>query len=138
MKARRIPLSHAGHVTGWHPVRPGHGMVAFESALERDCIGFLAGLPGFLRIESQPISVSVEWAGVARRYTPDFLVTFDPVPSELAALGFLERTFIEVKYAQQARADAALIRARLAALSVWTGLPAVLLDDTIIRARAAA
>jgi hypothetical protein len=135
MPARRIPLSHSAHVTGWHPVCRGHGMVAFESSLERDCITWLASLPGFRSIEGQPISVFVEIVGVRRRYTPDFRVMFDTLPEALIALGFEEETFVEVKYAEQAARDRALIAARLAAVTYATGWPAVLLDETVIRAR---
>jgi len=113
MRARRIPLSHGSHVTGWHPVRLGHGMVQFESALERDCIAFLAGHPGFLRIRSQPTTITFVHAGRARRYTPDFLVDFASVPDVLAALGFASQTYVEVKYAEQTASDRDLITARL-------------------------
>ena len=88
MRARRIPLSYGAHVTGWHPVRLGHGMVSFESALERDCIGFLTRHSGFLRIRIQPTTISFVHAGHARRYTPDFLADFECVPEILATLRF--------------------------------------------------
>jgi hypothetical protein len=114
-------------------VRPGHGMVQFESALERDCIGFLACHPGFLRIKSQPTTISFVHAGHARRYTPDFLVDFECVPDIFATLGFALQTYVEVKYAEQAAADCELIMARLDALRHATGLPAVLLDERVIR-----
>jgi len=52
----------------------------------------------------------------------------------LAHLGFGPETYVEVKYADQAAADRDLIAARLRALSSETGIPAVLLDETIIRA----
>lgn len=133
MRARRIPLSHGAHVTGWHPVRPGHGMVQFESALERDCIGFLARHPGFLRIRSQPTTITIVHAGRARPYTPDFLADFESVPDTLATLGFALQTYIEVKYAEQVAADRDLVTARLDALRHATGLPAVLLDERVIR-----
>ena len=133
MRARRILLSHGAHVTGWHPVRPGHGMVQFESALERDCIGFLARHPGFLRIKSQPTTISFVHAGHARRYTPDFLADFECVPDTLTTLGFALQTYVEVKYAEQAAADRDLVTARLDALRHATGLPAVLLDERVIR-----
>lgn len=133
MRARRIPLSHGAHVTGWHPVRPGHGMIQFESALERDCIGFLARHSGFLRIRSQPITVTFAHAGRARRYTPDFLADFECVPDALAILGFALQTYVEVKYAQQAADDLDVVTARLDALRQSTGLPAVLLDERVIR-----
>ena len=108
-------------------------MVQFESALERDCIGFLARLPGFLRIKSQPVTISFMHSGYARRYTPDFLANFDCVPDTLATLGFALRTYVEVKYAEQAAADRDLVTARLGALRHATGLPAVLLDERVIR-----
>jgi hypothetical protein len=91
-------------------------MVAFESALERDCITFLARLPGFWSIEGQPISVSFELQGGQRRYTPDFRVVFDDLPAILFELGFESETFVEVKYADQAAAERLLIEARLAAV----------------------
>ncbi len=134
MRARRIPLSHGAHVTGWHPVRRGHGMVRFESALERDCIAFLASHDGFLRIESQPISIRFAYDGRERRYTPDFLAIFDQLPDAIAHLGFGLETYVEVKYADQAAADRDLLTARLCALSRETGIAAVLLDETVIRA----
>ncbi len=133
MRARRIPLSHGAQVTGWHPVCPGHGMVQFESALERDCIAFLACHPGFLRIKSQPTTISFVHAGHARHYTPDFLADFECVPDTLATLGFALQTYVEVKYAEQAVANRDLVTARLDALRHATGLPAVLLDERVIR-----
>ena len=108
-------------------------MVAFESALERDCITFLARLAGFRSIEGQRISVSFELHGGQRRYTPDFRVVFDDLPAILFELGFESETFVEVKYADQAAAERLLIEARLAAVTRATGWPAVLLDETIIR-----
>jgi len=112
-------------------------MVAFESALERDCISFLAAQPGFGRIVSQPISITWTIDGRDRRYTPDFLVVFEDVPVLLQALGFFEETYVEVKYAEQARAEWAVVAARLEHLARWTGRPAVLLDEQVIRGRAA-
>ena len=108
-------------------------MVQFESALERDCIGFLARQPGFLRIRSQPVTVTFAHAGSIRRYTPDFLADFECVLDTLATLGFALQTYVEVKYAEQAAADRDLVIARLDALRHATGLPAVLLDERIIR-----
>ena len=89
-------------------MRPGHGMVQFESALERDCVGFLAGHPGFL-------------------------VDFESVPDALVTLGFALQTYVEVKYADQAASDCCIVMARLDALRQSTGLPAVLLDERFIR-----
>ena len=108
-------------------------MVQFKSALERDCIAFLARHPGFLRIKSQPTTVACAYAGRVRRYTPNFLVDFESVPGTLVALGFGWRTYVEVKYAEQVLADRDLIAARLDGLRKSTGMPAVLLDERVIR-----
>jgi len=108
-------------------------MVQFESALERDCVGFLAGHPGFLRIRSQPITIAFAHSGSVQRYTPDFLADFESVPDALATLGFALQTYVEVKYADQAAADRCIVTARLDALRQSTGLPAVLLDERVIR-----
>ena len=100
---RRIPLSHGGHLTGWHPVRPGHGSVPFESALERDAITWLSQWPGFCRLVAQPITVEYLHAdGRLAHYTPDFFVVFDPLPGALRTRGFGAETTIEVKYALEA------------------------------------
>jgi hypothetical protein len=109
-------------------------MVQFESALERDCIAFLARHSGFLLIKSQPTTITFAYAGRVRRYTPDFLVDFESVPAPLVTLGFASQTYIEVKYAEQALTDRDIIAARLDALRQSTGLPAVLLDERVIRA----
>lgn len=94
---RAIPLSRGAHVRGYHPVRKGHGSVAFESLGERDTITWLAGFPELVRIESQPVTVFYELDGTAHRYTPDFRVDLAEVPFELECLGFGLRTYIEFK-----------------------------------------
>lgn len=94
---RAIPLSYGAHVRGYHPVRNGHGSVAFESLGERDTITWLAGFPELVRIESQPVTVMYDLDGVAHRYTPDFRVDLAEVPFELECLGFGLRTFVEFK-----------------------------------------
>lgn len=73
-------------------------------------------------------------ARYSRRYTPDFLVDFESVTVVLTILGFALQTYVEVKYAEQAAADRNLVMARLDALQRATGLPAVLLDERVIRA----
>jgi len=114
-------------------VRPGHGMVQFESALERDCISFLARHPEFVRIKSQPTTIVFGYSGASRRYTPDFLVELESVPAFLARLGFALQTYVEVKYAEQAATEHDVITARLNALQQATGLGTVLLDEGTIR-----
>lgn len=108
--ARVIPLSYGSHVRGWHPVRPGHGSIAFESKLEAKWITRLAQFPELASIVSQPITVHYQHAGIRRRYTPDFLVELFRLPAELAALGFGQRTLVEVKQLNCARrAEAELV-----------------------------
>jgi hypothetical protein len=94
---RAIPLSYGVHVRGHHPVREGHGSVAFESLGERDTITWLAGFSELVRIESQPLTVFYELDGTRHRYTPDFRVDLAEVPFELECLGFGLRTYVEFK-----------------------------------------
>lgn len=96
-QARVVPLSYSSHVRGWHPVRHGHGAIAFESKLESRFITWVAHMPELATIVSQPITVNYRHAGVRCRYTPDFLVELSAVTPELAAFGFRGRTLIEVK-----------------------------------------
>lgn len=94
---RVIPLSRSSHVRGWHPVRPDHPPVPFESKIEARLISDLASFPELVRIQAQPVTVFYRYTGRGYRYTPDFLVTLSSVPHELAALGFGLETFVEVK-----------------------------------------
>jgi hypothetical protein len=131
---RRIPLSHGAHLTGWHPVRPGHGAVPFESALERDTITWLSQWPGFCRLVAQPVTVEhLHPDGHLAHYTPDLFVVFDPLPGALRARGFGAETYIEVKCALEAERLAerwALLRA---AVERQTQRPWVLLTEREVR-----
>ena len=129
LEARTIPLSYGSHVRGWHPVRPGHGSIAFESKLEARLITRLAQLPELVSIVSQPITVHYRQADTCRRYTPDFLVELSSVPIELAALGFGRRTLVEVKQLNRAlQAEANLVHQFAAACSA-TGHPIALVTQ---------
>ncbi len=135
MSARRIPLSQGGHLTGWHPVRPGHGSVPFESALERDAITWLSQWPGFCRRVAQPITVEYLRAdGRLAHYTPDLWVIFDPLPGALQARGFGAETYIEVKYALEAEPLADRLTWLQAAVERETQRPWVLLTERAVRA----
>lgn len=100
---RKIPLSRRGHVRGWHPVRPGHAQIPFESTLERDFISWVVLQPGFLAIESQPFTL---WLADGRtRYTPDFRVDFEQGEKLDRAASFPRPTgwdrssyLVEIKY----------------------------------------
>ena len=132
---RRIPLSHGAHLTGWHPVRPGHGAVPFESALERDTITWLSQWPGFCRLVAQPITVEyLHTDGRLAHYTPDLFVVFDPLPSALQALGFGPETYIEVKYAAEAEQLAERLTLPRAAVERECQRPWVLLTEREVRA----
>jgi hypothetical protein len=94
---RVIPPSRSTHVRGWHPVRPGHTVVPFESLLESRLISRLASCVELIRIRSQPVTIEYRHGGRLTKYTPDLLVEFESVPEGLKQLGFEEETFVEVK-----------------------------------------
>lgn len=127
--ARVIPLSRSRHVRGWHPVRPGHRMVAYESKLEARVITRLATLPELVSVRTQPITVHFRQAGVRGRYTPDLLVELSLVPLELARMGFGLQTYVEVKPLKRSlRVEAQLVR-KFAALRLASSCPVVLVTD---------
>lgn len=100
---RVIPISRGRHVRGWHPIRPGHPPVAFESKLECTLLTALARFYELRSVISQPVTVSYTVRGAAHRYTPDFLVEFASVPKPFAQLGFARRTYVEVKPLRRAQ-----------------------------------
>jgi hypothetical protein len=89
---RRIPLSRRSHIIGFQPLATG--IVEHESALERDFVTLTSFLDAHASITSQPITLTFQDAGRARRYTPDYLVRWSDLRTEL----------IEIKY--QADLDA--------------------------------
>lgn len=126
---RKIPMSRGAHTRGWHPVRKGHGAIAFESRLERKVIDALATHDALVSMRSQPITVTYWDSLVSRHYTPDFLVRLAKVPKELARLGFGEQTYLEVKPLEKALAEREWLARRFAALSAATPWPAVLVTE---------
>lgn len=122
--ARTIPRSRRAHIRGIHPVMPGHQATPFESLNEKYFIDLISALPGFQRIQSQPITVEYLLDGRRRQYTPDFLVDFDPVPSSL--LGYARQTFVEVKPFEIAIANLAKLSMLLSLVRVATGRAAAL------------
>jgi hypothetical protein len=132
---RVIPLSRRGHVTGWHPVRPGHAQIPFESRLERDAISWLAAAEEFESIQSQPLTITFRDEQEIRRYTPDFLVSFAQGSTPPTRCGRIpwHCFLVEVKYEQdwcQHEARAALqIHAAIQA----TQHPLVVLTERDVR-----
>lgn len=126
---RVIPLSRSRHVRGWHPVRPGHDAIGFESQLERRVIDALTGYSELIRVASQPVTVTYHEDGMARSYTPDFMVHLHSVPFALAELGFGDRTYVEVKPYFEAMKIRDRLSRRFAALAEATGRPVVLITD---------
>ncbi len=94
---RIIPVSRGCNIRGYHPVREGHGAIAFESLIERDTITLLASVPQVKRIVSQPVTLSYLYQKRAYRYTPDFMVEWHDLPVTWAERGFAKRCFIECK-----------------------------------------
>lgn len=129
-EARVIPLSYSSHVRGWHPVRPGHSAIAFESKLESRFITWAAHLPELVSIVSQPITVNYRHADTRRRYTPDFLVELSQVPAKLAAMGFGHFTLIEVKPLNRAISAETKLRHQFEAARLASSHPIVLVTDT--------
>lgn len=126
---RVIPLSRSRHVRGWHPVRPGHGAIGFESKLERRLIDALASYGELIRIVSQPVTATYREDGKTRSYTPDFLVRLHNVPFALAELGFGSQTYVEVKPYFEALKIRDRLSRRFAVLAEATGHPVVLITD---------
>lgn len=132
-KPRVIPISHARHMRGVHPVRFDHPAVPFESRLESQFISYLASLREFRSIRSQPITVNFVGETNAKRYTPDFLVELSSVPNELARLGFAKRTYVEIKPLARALHDKGRLMRKFSVLHQATGLPVTLVTDVDLR-----
>lgn len=94
---RKVPLSRGHNIRGYHPVRPGHGAIVFESLIERDTISLFASQPEVEKIVSQPVTIYYMFQKRRFRYTPDLMVVWRDVPSAWADRGFEKRTFIECK-----------------------------------------
>jgi hypothetical protein len=126
---RIVPLSHASHVRGWHPVGPLHAPIPFESKLEATVISTFAVLGELRRIESQPVTVSYRWQGTTYRYTPDLRVQLAVVPSWLRRLGVGPDTFIEVKPLRRAQREQMALHRRFSAIRAALNRPIVLVTD---------
>jgi hypothetical protein len=94
---RTVPVSRGCNIRGYHPVREGHGAIAFESLIERDTITLLASVAQVTRIVSQPVTISYLYQKRPYRYTPDFMVEWRVMPVIWSERGFSKRCFIECK-----------------------------------------
>ena len=128
---RRIPLSRANHVRGWHPIRPGHGAVAFESKLESRFLTLIALSAPDLTVQSQPVTITYLLDGCRRRYTPDFLVEMPLVPEALGPLGFGLQTYVEIKPLARAQGLGSDWLMRLAALRCLGPAVTIVTDEDL-------
>lgn len=119
---RKVPLSRGHNIRGYHPVRPGHGAIVFESLIERDTISLFASQPEVEKIVSQPVTIYYMFQKRRFRYTPDLMVVWHDVPPAWAGRGFDKRTFIECKPHDKLDAVAeALTRSEAAMLAFGHG-----------------
>lgn len=119
---RTVPVSRGCNIRGYHPVREGHGAIAFESLIERDTITLLASVAEVKRIASQPVTISYLYQKRAYRYTPDFMVEWHDVPAIWAGRGFAKCSFIECKPHEKLESlEAKLTRSEAAILALAIG-----------------
>lgn len=119
---RTVPVSRGCNIRGYHPVREGHGAIAFESLIERDTITLLASVSQVKRIVSQPVTISYLYQKRAYRYTPDFMMEWHEVPAIWAGRGFAKRCFIECKPHEKLEfLEATLTRSEAAILALAMG-----------------
>lgn len=104
---RRIPLSRRSHIIGFQPLPTG--TAEHESALERDFVTLTSFLDPHAVITAQPITITFQIDGAARRYTPDYSVAWSGGRREI----------VEIKYLSDLRANRERFRERFAAMEDW-------------------
>ena len=104
---RRIPLSRRSHIIGFKPLPAG--TAEHESALERDFVTLTSFLDPHAIITAQPITITYQVDGAARRYTPDYSVAWSDGRREI----------VEIKYLSDLRANRERFRERFAAMEDW-------------------
>lgn len=133
-RARKIPLKK-GSIRGFHPGIESGSEIQFESLLECEVISALVAQPDLLSIESQPFTAHFEVEGKKHRYTPDLLVTFTKVPSELERRGFERLTLVECKpQCKLMDSSQSLLRARTALRSMSSAPLVVVVDAQLTTA----
>lgn len=94
-------------MTGFQ-VLPG-GITEHESALERDFVTLATFTDPNAKVTSQPVTIAFRDGGMARRYTPDFLVHWSSGHSEL----------VEIKYRSDLREHWKQLRPAFIAARDW-------------------
>lgn len=105
MGVRKIKKSYRSCV-GYFKSYKNNKQIAFESILERDCFTFFEFETNVISYEEQPFTINYELNGMATRYTPDVLVTYNDS----------SRKVFEVKYQNDIDTDHELQR-KLSVLS---------------------
>lgn len=126
---RRVPLSRGRHITGRIAPRPGHPVLVYESLLERNAMRALAARRECLELWTQPFTICFLYQGEERRYTPDILALFKPVPHDLLCRGFGKHTVIEVKPDKKAEKWRESMRVHRALLQLALSVPLVMMGE---------
>ncbi len=106
---RRIPLSRRSHIIGFQPLATG--TAEHESALERDYVTLASFRDPSACILSQPVTISFRDGSSSRRYTPDFLVRWGVLTSEV----------VEIKYCADLLANRERLEPAFVAMRAWAG-----------------
>jgi hypothetical protein len=102
---RKIGMTY-GSLSAIQPSEKNGRAVRAESALERDACCLLEFDPSIIEYVEQPLTIKYVEQGKTRRYTPDFFVRYATgKPAQL----------IEIKYAEDLRANQALFARRFLA-----------------------
>lgn len=133
-RTRVIRPSKGVNIRGYQPVRKGHPLVPFESLLEKATIQALTRCSASISIVAQPITIHFRVAKQCYRYTPDLLVEFSSLPTQLQRLGFEARTLIECKPNDRLAAERIRMIRCFRATRLACREPLVLITDLHLRA----
>lgn len=133
---RKVQVGKVARISGWHPIRRGHGAITFDSALERDFLGRLVSLAVVDRAVSQPKTVYYNLWGDPRYYTTDFEIWLRYIPRGFEFLGIRQtHFFVEVKHTALLDECSEQLEYGLTALRMGTGVPVFLFTEQEIHAR---
>lgn len=133
---RKVPVGRAPRITGWHPIRRGHGLVPFESALERRFLDRIAPLPCLERVRAQPATAYFSVWGERRTYTTDFELWMSHVPEGFRVFGLKQNHFyVEVKHTELLNQTSDRVEYALSAMRIGSGLPVLLFTEQEIHVR---
>lgn len=97
-KGVRDVISNYRVITGYVNIR-AVGLIPYEGSLERDFLEVQDFRGNVAYAGAQPLTISFEDAGMERRYTPDFLMRFRPLPDGRQPTPIL----FELKFADELR-----------------------------------